>query len=49
LSQIRIFDHKTDEFKNRRLDATSFIVAARHLLDDIIYGNINILGRADFV
>lgn len=49
LSQIRIFDHKTDEFKNRRLDGTSFIVAARHLLDDIIYGNINIIGRADFV
>lgn len=46
LSQIRIFDHKTDEFKNRRLDSTSFIVAARHLIDDILYGNIKFNGSA---
>ena len=46
LSQIRIFDHKTDEFKNRRLDSTSFIVAARHLIDDILYGNIKFIGSA---
>jgi hypothetical protein len=46
LSQIRIFDHKTDEFKNRRLDSTSFIVAARHLIDDILYGNIIFTGSA---
>jgi hypothetical protein len=46
LSQIRIFDHKTDEFKNRRLDSTSFIVAARHLIDDILYGNIKFTGSA---
>lgn len=39
-SQIRIYDHKTDVYKNRRLDSTSFIVAARHLIDDIVYGNI---------
>lgn len=45
-SQIRIFDHKTDEFKNRRLDSTSFIVAARHLIDDILYGNIIFTGSA---
>ena len=46
LSQIRIFDHKTDEFKNRRLDSTSFIVAARHLIDDVLYGNIIFTGSA---
>lgn len=46
LSQIRIFDHKTDEFKNRRLDSTSFIVAARHLIDDILYGNVKFTGSA---
>ena len=46
LSQIRIFDHKTDEFKNRRLDSTSFIVAARHLIDDILYNNIKFTGSA---
>ena len=49
MSQIRIFSHKTDEYKNRRLDGTSFIVAARHLLDDILYGNIKIVGNADYV
>ena len=49
MSQIRIFDHKTDEYKNRRLDSTSFIVAARHLMDDILYGNIKIVGNSDFV
>ena len=46
LSQIRIFDHKTDEFKNRRLDSTSLIIAARHLIDDILYGNIKFVGSA---
>jgi hypothetical protein len=49
LSQIRIFDHKTDEFKNRRLDSTSFIVAARHLIDDILYDKIKFIGSADYV
>lgn len=49
MSQIRIFDHKTDEYKNRRLDGTSFIVAARHLMDDILYGNVKIVGNSDFV
>ena len=48
-SQIRIFDHKTGEYKNRRLDSTSFIVAARHLIDDILYGNISINGSGQFV
>lgn len=46
LSQIRIFDHKTDEFKNRRLYSTSFIVASRHLIDDVLYGNIKFIGSA---
>lgn len=45
-SQIRIFDHKTDEFKNRRLDSTSLIIAARHFIDDILYGNIKFVGSA---
>lgn len=49
LSQIRIFDHKTGEYKNRRLDGTSFIVAARHLMDDILYGNLNIIGNSQFI
>lgn len=41
-SVIRIFDHNTNEFKNKRLNSTSYIVAIRHLIDDIIYGNIYI-------
>ena len=49
LSQIRIFDHNTGEYKNRRLDSTSYIVAARHLLDDIANGNIIINGNADYI
>ena len=48
-SQIRIFNHKTGEYKNRRLDSTSFIIAARHLIDDILYGNISIEGTGQFV
>ena len=48
-SQIRIFDHKTDEFKNRRLDSTSFIVAVRHLMDDILYGNAKINGNSEYI
>ena len=49
MSQIRIFDHKTDEYKNRRLDGTSFIIAARHLIDDIVYGNIEVTGDAKYI
>ena len=49
LSQIRIYNHKTDESKHRRLDSTSYIVAARHLLDDILYGNIKSTGSAEYV
>ena len=48
LSQIRIYNHKTDESKHRRLDSTSYIVAVRHLLDDILYGNIHFLGSAKY-
>ena len=49
LSQIRVFDHKTGEFKNKRLDTISYIMAARHLIDDIVNGNIKILGDAKYV
>lgn len=49
LSQIRVFDHKTDEYKNRRVDSTSLVVAARHLLDDILYGNITIVGNSNYM
>lgn len=47
LPLIQIFDHQTGTYKNRKLDSTSFIVAARHLLDDILYGNINITGKGE--
>lgn len=46
-SVIRIYDHHTGDYKHRRLDSTSFIIAARHLLDDILYGNIKIQGKGD--
>lgn len=49
LSQIRIYNHKTDESKHRRLDSTSYIVAARHLLDDILYGNIKFTGSSEYI
>ena len=49
LSQIHIYNHKTDESKHRRLDSTSYIVAARHLLDDILYGNIKSTGSAEYI
>ena len=49
LTQIPVYSHKTDESRNRRLDTTSFIVAARHLLDDILYGNIKFDGRELYV
>jgi hypothetical protein len=43
-SLIRIFDHKNNTFKNTRLSITPFIMASRHLIDDIIYGKINVSG-----
>lgn len=49
LSQIRIFDYKTDDYKNRRLDSTSFIVAARHLMDDLLYKNADFKGTAQYL
>lgn len=42
LSQIRILNYKTDQFQNRRADITSVIVAARNLIDDVVYGKINL-------
>ena len=40
LNQIRIYDYKTNTYQNRRVDSTAFIVAARNLLNDVIYNNI---------
>ena len=37
MHQIRIYDHKDGKYQNRRLDATSYIIASRNLLNDIIY------------
>ena len=41
LNQVRVFDYKTQQFQNRRLDSTTVIVAVRNLIDDIVYGKIN--------
>lgn len=40
LNQIRVYDVKTGSYQNRRVDSTAYIVAARNLLNDIIYHNI---------
>ena len=40
MSQIRVFDYRTDSYKNRRVDSTAYIVAARNLINDIVYNNI---------
>lgn len=40
LNQIRVYDTKTGSYQNRRVDSTAYIVAARNLLNDIIYNNI---------
>lgn len=41
-SQIRVLNYKTDQFQNRRLNSTSVIVAARNLIDDVLYNKINL-------
>lgn len=41
LNQIRVFNYKTGQFQNRRTDVTSVIVAARNLIDDIVYGKLS--------
>lgn len=41
LNQVRIFDHKTNTYQNRRVDSTAFIVASRNLLNDILYQNVS--------
>ena len=46
-SLIRIYDHNTGDYKYKRLNPTSFIIAARHLIDDIIYGNIQFQGKVE--
>lgn len=45
-SQIRIYDYKTNQYTNKRVDSTSFIVAARNLIDDIIYNRVNFSAKA---
>ena len=42
-NQIRVLSYKTDQFQNRRLDSTSVIVAARNLIDDVLYGKIDLI------
>lgn len=42
-NQIRIINYKTDQYQNRRLDSTSVIVAARNLIDDVIYNKIDLI------
>lgn len=39
-NQVRVFSYKTNTYQNRRVNSTQFIVAARNLLNDIIYNNI---------
>lgn len=43
LNQIRVLSYKTDQFQNRRLNSTSVIVAARNLIDDVLYRKLNLL------
>lgn len=42
-NQIRVLNYKTDQFQNRRLDSTSVIVAARNLIDDVLYNKIDLI------
>ena len=42
LNQIRVLSYKTDQFQNRRLNSTSVIVAARNLIDDVLYNKLNL-------
>ena len=43
LNQIRVLNYKTDQFQNRRLNSTSVIVAARNLIDDVLYNKIDLI------
>lgn len=42
LNQIRALSYKTDQFQNRRLNSTSVIVAARNLIDDVLYSKLDL-------
>lgn len=42
-NQIRALSYKTDQFQNRRLNSTSVIVAARNLIDDVLYNKLDLL------
>ena len=37
---IKVYDKDTERFTTKRVDPTSFIMASRNLIDDIIYGRI---------
>jgi hypothetical protein len=38
--RIVIYDYKTDQFTDKRLDITKFVVATHNLIDDMVYGRI---------
>jgi hypothetical protein len=38
--RIIIYDYKTDQYTDKHLDITKFVVATHNLIDDIIYGRI---------
>ena len=43
--RINIYDYKTDQSSDRRVDTTKFIVASHNLLDDIIFRRIEFTGE----
>lgn len=40
IGMIRIYDHNTGEFMNRRLDSTSLVVAARNVLNALVHDKL---------
>lgn len=42
LNQIKVYNYKTQADQHRRVDSTSFIVAFRNLIDDVLYDNFMI-------
>jgi len=38
--RIVIYDYQTDQYTDKRLDITKFVVATHNLIDDIMYGRI---------
>jgi len=43
--RISIYDYRTDQSSDKRVDATKFIVASHNLLDDIIFRRIEFRGE----